>query len=111
VTDRAAPELARRLALSLVRPVQRPTVPAGQLSLSVMNLPPRESRVATSLTPAKAGVTAGVWVVEVWVVEVGAGAGELGAGEDELGAGGSAAVVKVWSAPLVTPPALVATSR
>ena len=91
VTDRAAPERVRR-TLSSVRPEQRPTVPAGQLSLSAMNLPPKVSLADTRLTPAKGGVAAGVGVVEV----------ELGGGE---------AVVKVWSAPFVMLPALVATSR
>jgi zinc transporter ZupT len=74
----------------LVRPEQRPIVAAGQLSFSVMNLPPKDSLAERSLTPAKAGVAAGVWLVEVWVwvVEAGLGGGALGAG------GGGEAVVK-----------------
>ena len=53
----------RRRTLSLVVPAQRPTVAAGQLSLSVMDLAPKDSLLDTSATPAKAGVAAGAAVV------------------------------------------------
>jgi len=105
-------ELARRRAVSLVRPEQRPTVATGQLSLSVMNLPPKVSLVETSLTPAKAGVAGVVGLVAVWDVEDDAGAGEVWVGGGGVGAGGGGeAVVKVWSAPCLTTAELAATSR
>jgi hypothetical protein len=69
VTDRAPPEGCRRRAVSFVRPEQRPTVPAGQPSLSATNLPPKDSRVDTSATPAKS-------VVEVLIIEVAADCGD-----------------------------------
>jgi hypothetical protein len=80
-----------------------------------MNLPSKESLVEASLTPAKARMVVQVWVVDggVWVIEVDAGevgAGEAGGGELGVGGGGQA-VVKVWSAPLVLTPELLATSR
>jgi hypothetical protein len=107
----------RRRAVSLVRPEQPPTVPAGQLSLSVTNPPPNDSLVETGLTPAKPGVevevevgAVGVYVVAGGVAAGGGGGVEVGGG-GVAGAGGGEAVVKLWSPPLVTPPALVATTR
>jgi len=80
----------RRLAVSFVWPEQPPTVPAGQLSFSVMNLPERVSLVETSVTPANR------------VVEL----------EPELEEGGGAGrVAKLWSCPCQTPALSEVTSR
>jgi len=107
VTREPAGELVRRRrAVSFVRPEQRPTVAAGHVSLSVMNRRAKVSRVDTSFTPANAGVGVGVGVA----IEVGVGVGAWLVGGGVVG-GAEAAVVKVWSAPWVTPPAFVATSR
>jgi len=97
MTREPARELVRRRrAVSFVPPEQRPTVAAGHVSLSVMNRRANASLVDT-FTPAKPGV--GVGGVEVWSSAV----GSSGDGE--------AAVVKIRSAPWVTPPAFVATMR
>src|SRR5918994_5503694 len=58
IENPARPRRTLRLAVSFVRPEQRASVPAGQLSLTVTKRPDVVSLVDTSRTPAN-GVLAG----------------------------------------------------
>src|SRR4051812_6346583 len=83
-----------RRALSVLRPEQRPTVAAGQRSLSVISLPPKLGLVEASLTPAKAGVAVVVGLVAVSDVDDDTGEDWVGGSGVGAGGAGGEAVVK-----------------